>query len=553
MTMRIRGFLYDLARNQRVHPAFLERLIDRLAEFGFNMLLINLEYRFDFPSCPGIAPPGSLTPAMARRLVEYGKSRRVEVVGQINIAGHCEGIASTERYAHLSCDPYAQYPWGGYEQLNLENAEVRRLVSSMIRDVCEAFPGIRLHIGCDEIRRMDNLFPGNEARQREALSRQLDFLLRAARETGRQIMIWGDMPLKHPELIDTLPKDVVICDWCYEPEGSRTTLEKYKAAGFSVVSCPAVGRPFAPDWEGCYANIEKMVVDAISLELEGVLLTSWEYGHGLGYNLIWPWVALAGVLVGGANPSGRAEFLSAFAETRYGVRGADFLRLCELLNSEFMNAVKLPPRFLRLIRESLFRSGNAFGGMFRPNDFPENNAQQIWEPSPFLTWLLVRTVLTDDALRDLEALAREADALRASIKAQAKNNRDELQPWLALGAMPRIIAERLRALQDAKESYHAASLVQRGSEKEFRAKLDETASHLERIQDGLRMLEDIVLETDRIHGLDSSEIGWIRWDMHSLDSHIQALQDLPASGDSILEFGEFLKRPVGITQRLPWR
>ena len=152
--LSIRALCYDLARSRRADLDHLKSVVDTLAAFDFTMLCLYLEHRFDYPSCPGIAPPGSLSPEDAQALVAYGQEQGISVVPAINLMGHCEGIGATERYAHLTCDPYQQLPWGGYEQLNLELEETRQLVRPAIQDICSAFPGDVIHLGGDEVRQM---------------------------------------------------------------------------------------------------------------------------------------------------------------------------------------------------------------------------------------------------------------------------------------------------------------------------------------------------------------------------------------------------------------
>jgi hypothetical protein len=54
-------------------------------------------------------------------------------------------------------------------------------------------------------------------------------------------------------------------------------------------------------------------------------------------------------------------------------------------------------------------------------------------------------------------------------------------------------------------------------------------------------------------GLDQGESQWIEVQRGSLDRHIEALENLKSSNLALIEFGEFLNRPVGITQRITWR
>ena len=257
--MKFHGLAYDLARNQCAKPAHLKRVIDQLAGLDFNLLTLYLEHRFEYASCPGIVPPGSLTKAAAGELVEYGRQRGVEVVPQVNIIGHCEGIGATERYGHLSADPYQQWPWGGYEQLNLDLPEARELADGMLGDICDAFPGEYLFICHDEVRQMDCLYPEDAEKRLAKMIEYIQFTLEAGRRRGRRIIMYGDVPLKYPELMQALPRDIIIADWHYGRDGSRETLERYKAEGFEVLALPAVPTcsAFAVATDLGYQNISR--------------------------------------------------------------------------------------------------------------------------------------------------------------------------------------------------------------------------------------------------------------------------------------------------------
>src|SRR5690606_31076415 len=136
-------------------------------------------------------------------------------------------------------------------------------------------------------------------------------------------LMWGDMPLHHEELMQTLPRDVIICDWHYGPEGSRSTLERYKAEGFRVLAAPAIGTHtlFCADPDATAANITAMVGDARDLNLEGFLLTRWEAGFGNGFDLCWPWIAYASEVAAGGTNDDQDTYLARFAAERYGCDG----------------------------------------------------------------------------------------------------------------------------------------------------------------------------------------------------------------------------------------
>jgi len=98
---RIKGMLYDVGRDLRGDEKYYQELIKRLADYGYNMILLNLEYRFFFPSHPEIGMPDSLTPDIIQRLDKFARSYNIELVPFMNCAGHCNGIGMTEKYNHL--------------------------------------------------------------------------------------------------------------------------------------------------------------------------------------------------------------------------------------------------------------------------------------------------------------------------------------------------------------------------------------------------------------------------------------------------------------------
>lgn len=557
--MRIRALLFDLARTQRPTLPQMKSLVDDLAALGYNMMTINLEHRFDFPSHPGIAPPGSMTSAMARELVAYGAARGVAVVGQPNLIGHCEGIGATERYAHLSADPWQQAPWGGYEQLNLETPQGRAMAKAMLMDALNAFPGDYVHIGGDEVRRMENLFPTAPERRVPAMLEQFRFLLDLARSAGRKVMMWGDMPLHHEELMRALPRDVIICDWHYGPAGSRETLERYRGEGFRVLAAPSTGThaAFCSAPDNTAANIARMVGDARDLDLDGFLLTQWEAGFGGGFDLTWPWIAYAAEIAAGKPEGTQDEFLAAFGAARYGVDGRDFARLHLLLSRDFAEAFKVdgvvPSRCAVTLRKALFRGADPFPHLARPVGIPPNNHQQVWEPSPFHAWLYLRPIMDEARMARLESLAREASALADKLARTAQRRTGELESLLTMARAFAILIERERILDEAKAHYHSAAEAQGEDAARFREALDRTTAALEGVRPGIRTLRAMVERLDSIRGLDAGEIEWLRIHEISLDAHLAALRARPSDGDWLIEFGEFLRRPAHVTPRLTWR
>ena len=557
--LKIRGFLYDLARSQRADLPQLKYVARALAEFGYNLMVVYLEHRFDYPSCPGLAPPGSLTPAMARELVEYGRDLGIEVAPMINLIGHCEGIAATERYAHLSCDPYQHAPWGGYEQLNLELHSTRKLVRAMIRDVTEAFPVAWLGIGGDEVRNMPCLFPNDPDRRLPKLIEHYRFVLKEARARDRQILVSGDMLLHHEALMKQMPRDLWILDWHYGAAGSRQSLEQFQREGFRVLATPAVSTcsRFAVATEGSAANLRHMLGDALDLGLDGVLVATWEFGQGSGVHLVWPWAAYAAALARGEKIKDADAYVAKFANRRYGVDGRSFVRLHHLLDEELLAALRQAgsgkPYLLSLLRKGLFRGVFPFLWLARSERFPENKHQMLSDPSPFWAWLHLRPALSPRFQSRLREIAVEATTLAGELaRARGKHVR-ELVPIRCLAEAFAILVERVEILQAAAQHYHAAAESQPFDPREFISELAAAAAEIKRIRPGLHRLQRLVRRLDKAAAFSAEEHAWLGIQEHSLNEHLAALRFRRPEEDALLDFGEFLTRPAHVAPRLLWR
>ncbi|MFP3386668.1 family 20 glycosylhydrolase, partial [Tritonibacter sp. SIMBA_163] len=57
--------------------------------------------------------------------------------------------------------------------------------------------------------------------------------------TGKRMMMWGDHLAKEPRIIDAVPKDVIVCDWQYQPDVSEDRVQRLLDAGLDVIATPA--------------------------------------------------------------------------------------------------------------------------------------------------------------------------------------------------------------------------------------------------------------------------------------------------------------------------
>jgi len=282
----------------------IERQIRVAACYRFNFVVLENWGVFKSERHPYLAVPGApLTVAEARRLAALAQDLGVTLIPQVNIYGHAALLrARGGKHATLDYGPehLPLFEPGGWNWC-LSNPEARAVVRELVVEMHEAFgtPPF-FHIGCDEAdpptcptcRAVKPYAALVEAHIREVA----DIL----RKRGARAMMWHDMLLEkgkwtpfyahggvdEAKMADTLPKDIVICDWYYGSDpgghdrsggkseiGRYPTLDHFAAKGFSVLTSP---------WRET-KGIAAQAKYAADKKLFGILETVWHHYRGLEF------------------------------------------------------------------------------------------------------------------------------------------------------------------------------------------------------------------------------------------------------------------------------
>ena len=103
------------------------------------------------------------------------------------------------------------------------------------------------NVGCDETWDLGRGQSKRLCERRDKGRVYLDFLKQIHREVtkrGRRMMFWGDIVLHHPELIKSLPKNVIALNWGYE---ANHPFEK-EASTFAKSKIPFYVCPGTSTW-----------------------------------------------------------------------------------------------------------------------------------------------------------------------------------------------------------------------------------------------------------------------------------------------------------------
>ena len=338
----VRGYMLDISRDKVPTMGTLKLLVDLLAKFDYNQLQLYTEHTFAYSQHKGVWEKASpLTASEIRALDAYCAMNGIELVPNQNSFGHLERWLVRPEYNHLAELPKggAPLPWGGFKKfpttLCPTDPASLEFLDGLYAELLPNFSSKLFNIGCDET--FDLL---GEGRSAAAVKEQgegrvyLEFLKKVAalaRQHGKRPMFWGDVILKHPELVPELPKDLIALDWGYE--GNHPFLaeaEKFRQAGLDFYVCPGTS-----SWNSLGGRVENMRENMQAAEqaghrfgAKGFLVTDWgDGGHWQPLAASLPGLILGGNLAFTGASAGKMNLEEALNAVMGVPLGGTLLRL----------------------------------------------------------------------------------------------------------------------------------------------------------------------------------------------------------------------------------
>ncbi|MEW6236332.1 MAG: beta-N-acetylhexosaminidase [Candidatus Omnitrophota bacterium] len=283
-----RGVMIDSSQGILPNLETVKRFIASMAEFKLNKYYLYSEDTLEYPNQPLIGETnGRYTPDDIRAIVAAGAQNYVEIVPCVQFHGHLHNNLRVEKYSDL-----AEVPHGG--ELSPGQQGVDEFVEKCVKTLAELFPSKSIHAGGDETYELGTGRSRERHPNRPAGEIYLEHALKVQkiiRSYGRTPEVWGDILLNHPEIINSIPKNMRMMTWSYfERQDDFTPLVKpFADAGLPFVVCPGVR-----NWMQIYPNFKGMsqVVDVFLKRgresgTDGILNTLWidtcEELHSLNY------------------------------------------------------------------------------------------------------------------------------------------------------------------------------------------------------------------------------------------------------------------------------
>jgi len=281
-----RGVYHDCSRGKVPTLETLKALVERLAHWKINELQLYVENVFTFAKHPAIGVGYSpFTPGEIASLQEYCTRHHVRLVGSLASFGHMERILQLDEYKHLGEMPGYREQAGGTTLCPLDPGSIR-LVADLYDEFLPLFEAEDFNVCCDETWELGRGRSKAEAERVGVGRLYLDFLLKLYELCGRhgkRMNAWADIVLEHPELLGELPKDIVMLNWDYAPNGSRIPRTREIAdAGMPFVVCPGTNGWLSHGTRlgQAVANVARFAAEGRACGAEGLLNTDWgDGGH----------------------------------------------------------------------------------------------------------------------------------------------------------------------------------------------------------------------------------------------------------------------------------
>ena len=310
--MRWRGAQDDLSRGPVPTLEFQKTQIRTFAAHKLNVYSPYFEHTLEFSSHPLIAPPfGAMSRDDVRELVAYAERHHVMVIPQQQTFGHLHHMLKQEIYASLAETPHGHVLAPG-QPGSLE------WTRAVFAEIDSLFPAPFMHLGADETfelgkgqtkARVDSLTIG------PVYVEYLKDIERTLRRDGKRFLFWGDIAMHHPELVKSLPKDMVAIGWEYGARsGFDRFLKPFRDAGMETWVSPGVSswNRVWPNYAVALANIQGFAREGQAGGATGLLNTTWDDNGDALFNQTWHGILFGAAAAWQSGESSIPQFESAF-------------------------------------------------------------------------------------------------------------------------------------------------------------------------------------------------------------------------------------------------
>jgi hypothetical protein len=316
--MAHRGLSDDWSRGPLPNMEYVKREIRTLAAFKYNIFSPYFEHTFAYASTPVAAfPGGAMTPDEAREMVEYAARYHITVIPEQEAFGHLHHVLKFEQYSSLGETAHGAVLAPG-------DANTLPVIAGWFGELAKVFPGPYAHIGADETAELGLGRTHDQVKQQGLGKVYLGFLSQidaTLQPNHKRLLFWGDIAENSPDLVGTLPKDMIAVPWHYDAQPDFTkAIVPFIKAGLETWVAPGVSNwsRLYPNNNEAMGNIRAFVRDGQKLGAVGMLNTVWnDDGEGI-FDQNWFGVLFGAAAGWQAGESSEGNFVASYGQAFHG-------------------------------------------------------------------------------------------------------------------------------------------------------------------------------------------------------------------------------------------
>lgn len=286
-----RGFMMDISRDKIPTMKTIYEIIDMMGLLKMNHFELYVEgFSYGYPSFSRYWEDETpITVEEYQEIERYCQSKHIDLVPNQNGFGHMAPWLALEEFSDLAECPEGIHLWGTHRvpsTLDPLNPKSLELIKQMYADMLPYSKSQYFNMNFDEPFELGKGKSKEYCKEHGLGNCYVDFVLKAYEEIkkyNKTPLIWGDVLLKHPEVLDRLPKDMIFIDWGYDgnyPFSKNLKIIsqqniKFMAAPGTTSWCSLAGRTM-----DMLMNIYNACLYTKKYNGQGVLLTDWgDFGH----------------------------------------------------------------------------------------------------------------------------------------------------------------------------------------------------------------------------------------------------------------------------------
>ncbi len=236
----------------------LVKTLPRLAAIGVNVVVVEVNYSFEFQAHPELRNRQFITRATAHQLAAAARGCGIRLVPEFNCLGHQSFGGRIAPLLQVHPD-FNETPSQSLTNKNIYCLEwcpsapgLNEIIFSLIDDMAGAFEADAFHVGMDEVyllgakecprcrgKNPAELFAAqvNALHQHLVVERKMQMLLWADRVIGPKFQGYSKYDNAHNDTsaaVDLIPRDLVLCDWHYEGRKNYPSVPFLTGKGFRV-------------------------------------------------------------------------------------------------------------------------------------------------------------------------------------------------------------------------------------------------------------------------------------------------------------------------------